>query len=200
MPSSNRSFVTVIPSDPKKPKAWKPEHLGIPNTDSIVGSSSRDPRKVRNGQEQGQSAPSNNEDKPSSFLKRNRERRDLSNDELHMALQRDSECVNYKHVQETVEFLIGERGELPAKEHYQALIAVQANLKYGSAMEVERLLQEMHDSDIELDAGICSTVLRECSSFSVPVSRLIVLGSCNSSTLFATLLYYQRDGKFLDHT
>ena len=152
------SPVTIIPSHPKNPTFWKPKHLhGAPPASLFL-----------------KYEPGSKEDIPTTkalFDSSSNDIRVLSDARIHTVLQNEVRCAYYDRVQEIVEILIRERGERPDKIHYHALISVQANLEHGSAAEVERLLQEMEEYRIELDAGICSAVLKVCECVQNGVSR-----------------------------
>lgn len=65
-------------------------------------------------------------------------------------------------VQACVSYLINELGEKPNLRLYAALLLVNCRAD-GSIAEVQRLLQEMHEEEYELDIGACHDVLKVLS-------------------------------------
>lgn len=97
--------------------------------------------------------------RPPTSNSRNRD--DIPIARLHDQLrQMLTEEGRYHDIAKLVEYLVTTRGEKPSLIHYDALIRANSEAAYGSADVVRGLLQEIKDSGISTDVGLCHGVLQ----------------------------------------
>lgn len=87
---------------------------------------------------------------------------DKSIEELHELLQ-SAPLGNerpYESTTDLVRYLISERGVAPGLIHYNALIAINADAKLGSAAVVEELVREMRTLGIKGDSRFFHNILQ----------------------------------------
>ena len=85
-----------------------------------------------------------------------------NHDQLHEELLRRANAGDLAWTRHLVHFLVHERGEQPDIRHYYALIVANTDPALGSVEEVERLVQEMENSQMTMDAGVYHAVLKVC--------------------------------------
>ena len=89
-----------------------------------------------------------------------------NNEQLHEELLRRANAGDLAWTRHLVHLLVHERGEQPDIRHYYALIIANTDPALGSVEDVERLLQEMEQCEMTMDASMYHAILKVCTESS----------------------------------
>lgn len=91
-----------------------------------------------------------------------------------------------------VETLIRDRGEQPNQSHYHALILANADTALGSAIEAERLLDEMFKAEVPVDRAIYQAMLKAGCLLRISISILTTCRFLRSTQIICSASEFLR--------
>jgi hypothetical protein len=81
-----------------------------------------------------------------------------------------------------IKILIKDRRERPNVRLYAAMLHSFVNPEEGTAGKIRKVLEEMGEAGVDLDAGGCHAVLEVCIGCRIVFSALTILsGACGTS-------------------